>query len=86
MFTEEEIVTVDVSSDEEMVGGPGLGFEAERSSRTPDLRSRIDPAEMARRMEVRQASAPPSSRRSCPNHSIQEVFTITTNRGSSPLL
>ena len=47
IFSEEENVTFDISLDEEMVGGPGLGYEAERSSRTPtvsfrdtDLRSR----------------------------------------------
>ena len=37
IFSEEENETVNVSSDEEMVGGPGLGYEAERSSRTPTV-------------------------------------------------
>ena len=35
--SEEEMVAVDVSSNEEMGGGPGLVFEAERASRTPTV-------------------------------------------------
>ena len=62
IFSDEGFVTVDISSDGEMVGGPGLGYEEERrlnraptvSFRDTDLRNRISPAEMARRMRERR--------------------------------
>ena len=62
IFSEKGLVTVDISSDGKMVGGPGLGYEEERrpsraptlSFRDTDLRNCISPAEMARRMRERR--------------------------------
>ena len=60
-ISDEGFVTLDISSDGEMVSGPGLDYEEERrpsraptvSFRDTDLRNRITPAEMARRMRER---------------------------------
>jgi hypothetical protein len=83
------IKVIDFSSTEKLnLSIPGLGYKAERASRTVavtfrDSRSRMTPADMARRMELRWSSAPPARQR--PNHSMQEAITIIANRGSSPL-